>query len=688
MSNMPERGITVSSVSSSASRMIFLFALVLSASASSLPNVVFLWVDDVGYGDLGFNGNTTMRTPHLDALAASGAILTQHLVASPICTPSRAALLTGRHAVRSGMTSGDPNFYVMGLGPGGLPENEITLAEALRDRGYSTAMVGKYAPHASGPFHIVSNHASLRIRVGRWHLGGTANESGLPTRHGFGSYWGMPITNVQACRAGHKEYPQPTLAHFLMNRSPTGRIILALGVVGLTPWLIGAYLRWRLLAGLLCGGVAFYIYWFTATLTLLNPAACLLYEGERVVEQPAQLGYMTLRHTRRATNFVRDAPQPFFLYLSYPNAHTALFAMDENVGASAHGAYGDNVEELDWSIGQLLGALESRGVRNETLIYFASDNGPFREELHEGGMCGASPILMADTPRIGAAALTPARDFALPLRGGKGQTWECGLRVPALISYPARWAAGQAVHEATTSMDLMPTLLSLVDGGPPRLVGRIGGGGDGAPFRHVSQLRVGELAGVGVLDGKSLVGLLDLAKSDESPNGSGSAGVVGATVATLGQLDRKQTTSGASTGVAVHDFIFHYCGDRIAAVRHGRWKAHYTTAKWEEPLDAQICRQNVICSCHGHEHSPPLLFDVHADPSESTALTMRSVEFGSERRQALERIDAAKVRHEASLVRAPSQTIRLPTPFSLPCCGVERGSLEHAWKVLINSCGC
>ena len=100
----------------------------------------------------------TMRTPHLDQLAAAGHVLTQHLVASPICTPSRAALLTGRHAVRTGMTSADPNFNVMGLGPGGLPAVEVTLAEALRARGYATGMVGK------------------------WHLGVGEQGQFLPTR--------------------------------------------------------------------------------------------------------------------------------------------------------------------------------------------------------------------------------------------------------------------------------------------------------------------------------------------------------------------------------------------------------------------------------------------------------------------------------------------------------------------------
>lgn len=145
--------------------MLLAAIVVCGISSLSPPNVVFLWVDDVGYGDLGFNGNNTMRTPNLDALAASGAVLTQHLVASPICTPSRAALMTGRHAVRSGMTSGDPNFYVMGVGPGGLPDQEVTVAEALRDRGYSTAMVGKWC--ARRPAHTRHSTRDARVCLSR-----------------------------------------------------------------------------------------------------------------------------------------------------------------------------------------------------------------------------------------------------------------------------------------------------------------------------------------------------------------------------------------------------------------------------------------------------------------------------------------------------------------------------------------
>ena len=494
--------------------------------------------------------------------------------------------------------------------------------------------------------------------VGKWHLGGTADERGLPTRHGFDSYWGMPITNVQACRAGHREYPHPSLVFFIADRSPVNMILVAMGVVAATPWLFGLYWRWRLLGLAMALSVAGLIYGFTSTLTLLNPSACLLYEGERVVEQPVELGYLTHRHTLRAERYIASAPAPFFLYLSYANAHTALFAMDEHVGRSAHGAYGDNIEELDWSVGRVLDALDARGVRNDTLIYFASDNGPFREELEEGGVCGYAPVLAPGTPLIGPASATPPR-APLPLKGAKGQTWECGLRVPAALSYPARWAGGLAVHLPTTNMDVLPTVLALAGDAPTS--GGGGASGGGGVFRHVSELEIGVPAGYGVLDGRSLLPLLD----------GHNAGAPPADV----------------TQLAVHEAIFHYCGDRVSAVRLGQWKAHYTTTAWEDAR--QICRRNVICNCHGHEHDPPLLYDVHADPAESAPLDVNDAKEGASRRELLERIARAKARHEAGVLRVPSQTERLPnSPFSLPCCGVERGSAEHAWKLLTGQCGC
>ena len=380
------------------------------------------------HGDIGAEQYT--RTPHIDALAASGATLTAHPVASPLCTPSRAALLTGRHAIRTGLTSAKPNFNVMGLGPGGC-RRRWTLAEALRDRGYSTHMVGK------------------------WHLG--VFHHALPTAHGFGSYWGMPATNVQACKPGRVEYPHDSLLEFMLTRNPTDKVFAAAAVVALTPHALGASRLARVAAATLAAATFGAVYIFTSTLTLLNPRSCMLFDGETVVEQPVQLNYLTHRATARAKTVVATAPRPFFLYMSYHKVHTALFTADEFAGVSAHGEYGDNVEELDWSVGQIMGALEAAGDAKDTLVYFASDNGPFREEGHESGSCGYAPVLPEGTALVDRAD-RPLTRAAMPLRGAKAQTWDCGLRVPGILAYPARWPGGRAVHAATSALDLLPTV--------------------------------------------------------------------------------------------------------------------------------------------------------------------------------------------------------------------------------------
>ncbi len=137
-------------------------------AAERAPNFVVIFCDDLGYGDLGVFGHPTIRTPNLDSMAQEGVKLTQFYVAASVCTPSRAGLLTGRLPVRTGMCD-DRRRVLFPDSSGGLPQSEITLAEALKERGYSTACVGK------------------------WHLGHLPEH--LPTRHGFDEYFGLPYSN-------------------------------------------------------------------------------------------------------------------------------------------------------------------------------------------------------------------------------------------------------------------------------------------------------------------------------------------------------------------------------------------------------------------------------------------------------------------------------------------------------------
>jgi arylsulfatase A-like enzyme len=158
--------------------VIYLVVLeLIHLSIASTPNVLIFLVDDLGYGDLGCYGNGTIDSPHIDSLARDGARYTQMYSAASICTPSRAGFLTGRYPVRLGMTSDSNRFRTFNSPgqPGGLPHDETTMAQVAHKIGYRTGVVGK------------------------WHLGLGRGGEHLPTHHGFDSFFGMPVTNVQTC---------------------------------------------------------------------------------------------------------------------------------------------------------------------------------------------------------------------------------------------------------------------------------------------------------------------------------------------------------------------------------------------------------------------------------------------------------------------------------------------------------
>jgi arylsulfatase A len=330
--------------------------------AKDRPNVIIIFADDLGYGDLGCYGHPTIRTPALDRMARDGLRLTSFYVAASVCTPSRAALLTGRYPLRSGMCN-DTRRVLFPDSSGGLPASEITLAALLRGLGYATACVGK------------------------WHLGHLPEF--LPTRRGFDSYFGIPYSNdmdrVADSKQGKEIFSQPR---------PD--------------------------------------FWNVP-----------LMRNEKIIERPADQHTLTKRYTEEAVRFIRgNRNRPFFLYMAHTMPHVPLFVSKDFTGKSKRGLYGDVVEELDWSVGQVLEVLRAEGLAENTLVIFTSDNGPWLIFGLQGGSAGL-------------------------LRDGKGSTWEGGVRVPCIMSWPGQTPAGRTTAEIASTLDILPTVARIAGGKAP-----------------------------------------------------------------------------------------------------------------------------------------------------------------------------------------------------------------------------
>jgi arylsulfatase A-like enzyme len=325
------------------------------------PNMIVVFCDDLGYGDLSVFGHPTIHTPNLDRMAAEGQKWTQFYVAASVCTPSRAALMTGRYPVRTGMCS-DVRRVLFPDSAGGLPESEITIARVLKNQGYATACVGK------------------------WHLGDLPQY--LPTSHGFDTYFGIPYSNDMD-RVGGSDYIETC-------KNPT-----------------------------------------------IEDFEVPLMRDKEVIERPANQHTITKRYTKEVTTFIRDhQKESFFIYFAHSMPHVPLFRSDEFAGDSRRGIYGDVIQEIDWSVGQVLDTLRETGLDENTLVVFTSDNGPWLLFDQHGGSAGL-------------------------LKDGKGTTFEGGMREPTIFWWPGKIKPG-VIMDLGSTLDLFPTCCALAGAELPR----------------------------------------------------------------------------------------------------------------------------------------------------------------------------------------------------------------------------
>jgi arylsulfatase A len=310
------------------------------AATKRKPNFVILLADDLGYSDLSCYGSQRIRTPNLDKMASEGLRFTSFYAAAPVCTPTRAALLTGCHPVRVGLG----HRVLFPYSDTGLHRDEITIADTLKKTGYRTHCIGK------------------------WHLG--HHKEFLPTRQGFDSYFGIPYSNDM----GNVNYKAQNF---------------------------------------------------------VSPPLPLMKDDEIVESGPDQ-ALLTRRYTEDAVRFIESSKdKPFFLYFAYHMPHTPLFASEKFKGKSQAGIYGDAVEELDWSVGEVMAALKRAGVDDDTVVLFTSDNGGVRPESNT------------------------------PLRGRKNTTWEGGMREPCIVRWPGHVRKGSFTDEMATVMDVHPTFANI-----------------------------------------------------------------------------------------------------------------------------------------------------------------------------------------------------------------------------------
>jgi arylsulfatase A len=387
--------------------LILTFLVCLAAThafAESRPlNVIIILTDDQGYADLGCYGSTTIKTPRIDRMAAEGMRFTDFYCPAPVCTPTRAGLLTGAHPQRLSLDwipnekpNGDDAHVMYALSRHGLNPDETTIAELLKARGYVTAMLGK------------------------WHLGDAPPF--LPTRQGFDSFFGTAYSN--------------------------------------------------------------------------DMKPMVLMRDEKVVEDPMDQDTLIERYTDESVKFIKaNKEKPFFLYFAHNMPHRPLHVTERFRGKSPRGLYGDVIQALDWSVGVVLDTLKELDLDENTLVIYTSDNGPWLSIGEQGGS-------------------------AFPLRGGKGTTYEGGMRIPFIARWPGHVPAGKVSKEPLTHLDLVPTIVTLT--------------GAKLPEKKI--------------DGADISGIL------------------------LGKADAKNP----------HEAIFYYADGNLNAVRSGRWKFKVQTKLQDE----------------------------------------------------------------------------------------------------------
>ncbi len=312
-------------------------------SADRSPNVILIYLDDMGYGDITLTGASGYKTPNIDQIAKEGIFFSHYYSPQAVSSPSRAGLLTGCYPNRIGFSGALDHTAKMGIS-----SEEETIAQVLKKKGYTTAAFGK------------------------WHLG--LQKQFLPTHHGFDEFFGIPYS--------HDMWPNHPTAKNYYPPLP-------------------------------------------------------LIEGDSIIRRAPDITQFTTEFTERTIGFIRkNHSKPFFVYLAHPLPHVPLAVSDKFKGKSQLGMYGDVMEEIDWSVGEILQTLKDLKLDENTLVIFTSDNGPWINYGNHAGSTGG-------------------------LREGKGTSFEGGQRVPCLMRWKGTIPEGIVCNKMISGIDILPTLAAI-----------------------------------------------------------------------------------------------------------------------------------------------------------------------------------------------------------------------------------
>ncbi|MCY1723462.1 arylsulfatase [Prolixibacteraceae bacterium Z1-6] len=370
--------------------LLFAVACGKNKQESKLPNIVVILADDLGYGDpTCYNPDSKIPTPNIDKLAAEGLSFTDAHSASAVCTPTRYSILTGRYAWRTSLKKGVLWAWDKPL----IAPDRLTLPKMLKEKGYQTAVIGKWHLGWQWP---TNDTLSVKEQNGE-NVDYTKEINEGPLSRGFDYYFGDDVPN----------FPPYT---FIENKK----------VVKIP--------------------------------TVDKPNS--LFGGKGKMAEGWTLEGVMPEITQKSVEYINRASknnEPFFLYFALTAPHTPIAPAAQFEGKSKAGRYGDFVYEVDWSVGQIISALEENGINDNTLVIFTSDNGsPARNGEN---WSGPTQSVITDYGH------NPSKN----LRGMKGDIWEGGHRIPFIAKWEGKIAKGRKTPALTCSMDLMPTIAEIVD---------------------------------------------------------------------------------------------------------------------------------------------------------------------------------------------------------------------------------